>query len=123
MAEVKKATKKTVTKTATKTAAKKKTTGLSALGARILVKPIVSEKAAQLSTRDVIAFRVHKQANRVEVRQAFKEVYGVTPVRVNMVNSRGKNVRFGKSVGKRSDSKKALIFLPKGTNVDVFEGV
>ncbi len=106
-----------------KTAKKTKAIGMSKLAVSVLKKPVVSEKAAQLGTEQVVVFLVHKNANRVAIKQAFKEVYGVTPTRVNVLNSRGKRVRTGRTMGKRSDSKKAMIYLPEGSTVDVFEGV
>lgn len=108
---------------AKKTTKKKKSTGLSKFASSVLVRPVISEKAAQLGAKNVIVFLVNKDANRVSIQQAFKELYGVVPTKVNVLNSRGKRVRTGRTFGKRSDTKKAMIYLPEGTNVDVFEGV
>lgn len=88
-----------------------------------LIEPIVSEKSAQLSDRGVVAFKVNVDANKVEVRNAFRELYNVTPAKVNMMNVRGHAMRFGRLRGRTKDYKKALITLPKGTRVDIFEGV
>ena len=109
---------------AKKTTKKKKSTGLSKFASSVLVRPVISEKAAQLGTdNNVIVFLVNKNANRVSIKQAFNELYGVVPTKVNVLNSRGKRVRFGRKFGKRSDTKKAMIYLPEGKTVDVFEGV
>jgi large subunit ribosomal protein L23 len=102
---------------------KKATTMLSRVATSTILEPVVSEKSAQLADSNVLVFKVAKTANRVQVRNAFRELYKVTPLRVNIINSRGKRVRFGRVQGKRSDWKKAMIFLPKGVNVDIFEGV
>lgn len=88
-----------------------------------ILAPIVTEKSAQLSDSGVMAFRVALTANKVMVRQAFRELYKVNPVKVRMINVRGKNLRFGRQTGKRMDYKKALITLPKGKRIDIFEGV
>lgn len=85
--------------------------------------PVISEKSAQLSEADVVIFRVAKDANRVQVKNAVKALYGVIPERVNVINVRGKAVSFGRRRGKRSDYKKALVKLPKGTSLNIFEGV
>lgn len=106
-----------------KTAAKKKVSMLSYAATSTILSPVVSEKSAQLADSNVLVFKVAKNANRVQVRNAFRELYNVTPTRVNILNNRGKRVRFGRVQGKRSDWKKAMIFLPKGVNVDIFEGV
>ena len=90
----------------------------------IIIGPIVSEKAASLSSNNnVVVLKVRKSANRVSVRNAVRELYKVTPVRVNMISVRGKNVRFGRFQGKQNDYKKAMVFLPKGATIDLFEGV
>lgn len=89
----------------------------------IIIGPVVSEKAAQLAQQNVVVFKVRKDANRVAVRNAVRELYKVTPVRVNIVSVRGKWVRFGRFQGRQGDHKKALVYLPKGTSLDIFEGV
>ncbi len=95
----------------------------SRLATSTILGPVVTEKAAQLADRDVLVFYVHPEANRIAVRQAFRELYKVTPVKINIIRMKGKRVRFGRIRGQRSGYKKALVFLPKGTKVDVFEGV
>ena len=89
----------------------------------IILKPVVSEKSAHLSDNNVLVLHVANRANKVQIKQAFRELYKVTPERVNILNMRGKRVRFGRRTGKRSDYKKAIVFLPKGTTIDLFEGV
>ncbi|MBI4437869.1 50S ribosomal protein L23 [Candidatus Uhrbacteria bacterium] len=89
----------------------------------VIVRPLVTEKAAILSSGNTYVFVVRKDANRIQVRSAIKEMYGITPVRVNIQNVPGKWVRFGRSQGKRSDWKKALVTLPAGKTINVHEGV
>ncbi len=115
--------KATRQKSTAKRSGKKAASMRSALATSTILEPLVSEKAAHLADRNVLVFRVAKDANRVAVRNAFRELYHVTPVRVNIQNQRGKQVRFGRVSGVRSDWKKAMIFLPEGTHVDIFEGV
>lgn len=110
-------------KSADSKGAKKAVKMLSKTATSTVLGPVVSEKSAQLSDSNVLVFKVNKSANRVEIRNAFRELYGVTPVRINTTNVRGKRVRFGRVFGKRSDWKKAFIYLPEGVNVDIFEGV
>jgi len=117
---VKNKTEKTENKSTKKA---KKVTSATRMATKTLIAPVVSEKTAQLSDRNVMVFRVNLKANRVAVRQAFKELYKVTPEKINIINVRGKRVKFGRIEGKRNDYKKALITLPKGVSVDVFEGV
>lgn len=133
-AEKKSASKKSATKkpaakkTTKKTApAEKKTAknakGISKKAYETILGPVVSEKAAHLSEQNVLTFKVAKQANKIEVRNAVREIYGVNPTRVNIVSVRGAWVRFGRHEGRQSDYKKALVHLPEGTTLDIFEGV
>lgn len=126
MAETKKKTaakKPAEKKTTKKAAAAKKQRGISQLAVKTLLRPIVSEKTAHQADSGVVVFEVAMDANRVAVRQAFNEIFGVIPKKVNIIRVRGKKKRLGLTIGKRSDYKKALIYLPEGKTVDVFEGV
>ncbi|MFH1632333.1 MAG: 50S ribosomal protein L23 [bacterium] len=102
---------------------KKLITAASAQSLSTIIEPIVSEKTAQLSDQGVMVFKVNPKATRIAVSKAFKEMYRVTPVKVNIANVRGKRLRFGRIQGKRCDYKKAMIMLPKGTRIDIFDGV
>lgn len=89
----------------------------------VIVKPLISEKAATLASDNQYVFVVEKNANRIQVRNAIKGLYGVEPVSVNIMNVQGKKVRFGRRKGKRSDWKKAIVTLPEGQSINVYEGV
>ena len=101
----------------------KPTTGkmVSAFTAKTLLAPLVTEKAAHLADAGVYAFLVPVTANRVAVGQAFRELYKVTPVKVNIIRVHGKEHRFSGVTSRQSDWKKALIAVPKGTRIDIFE--
>ena len=89
----------------------------------VVVRPLVTEKAAHLASTGQYAFLVHPNANRVQVRAAVKAMYGITPDSVNIQVVRGKAVRFGRFSGARKTWKKAIVTLPKGKTIDVYEGV
>ncbi len=89
----------------------------------VIVRPLVTEKAAILASANTYAFVVKNGANKVEVGVAIQQMYGVKPARVNIQNVEGKSKRFGRSTGKRSDWKKALVTLPDGKTINVHEGV
>lgn len=89
----------------------------------IIVKPYITEKTASLAGSNQYVFVVRIGANRHQVRRAIKQMYGVEPLSVNIVNMRGKKMRFGRRAGTRSDWKKAIITLPKGHTMKVYEGV
>lgn len=90
---------------------------------RVFVRPVLSEKALYGEAKGVYTFLVDRQANKTLVKQAVKEVYGVTPRRVRIVNVEGKQMRFGAVRGRRKDVKKAVVTLPEGKTIQVHEGV
>lgn len=119
--EDKKGTKAAVSKAAakklTKSVQRKDTSDVYS----VLVSPIVTEKAERLHANGKYMFNVSKRANKIEIARAIKEVYGVTPVAVNIVVRKGKRVRFGKYHGRRKDEKKAIVTLKKGDILTVME--
>ncbi len=90
---------------------------------RVLVRPLITEKAANFGTLNKYAFVVTGQSNKVEVAKAVQAVYGVKPVNVNIVCVKGKAVTRGRIKGRRSDMKKAIVTLKKGDTIQIYEGV
>jgi large subunit ribosomal protein L23 len=111
-------TKKTIKKA--EVAAKRSTKVLSELARAVALAPLMTEKTAHLSGSSVYAFRVAVDANRVAVGQAFREMYGVLPTRVNVIRVHGKEKRFGGTAFRQSDWKKVYIAVPTGTTLDLF---
>lgn len=95
----------------------------SSLADKILIRPLVTEKAAIAGSRNQYGFVVAKEANKIDIKKAIEESYGVKPESVNIINVSGKTVRFGRSLGRRSDYKKALVTLPQGKAINIHEGV
>jgi len=89
----------------------------------ILVRALVTEKSAIKQSENKYSFIVVNNANKAVIRKAVEEVYGIKPIRVNVINVQGKAMRFGKHSGKRSDFKKAIVSLPKGKTIVIHEGV
>lgn len=90
---------------------------------RILVRPLISEKASHQQSLNQYFFEVSINANKVEVAKAVKEVYGVAPVKVNIIKYEGKARRLGGKIGRRKDWKKAMVTLPTGKTISLYEGV
>jgi large subunit ribosomal protein L23 len=90
---------------------------------RVLVKPLITEKAANLASLNQYAFVVSASANKIDVAKAVFEVYGVKPEKVNIIKVKGKVVNRGRVTGKRKDFKKALVSLKKGDSISIYEGV
>ena len=99
---------------------KKKTAGIAY---RVLIKPMVTEKATDLSGLNKYVFMVSDKSNKIDVDKAIQEVYGIKPTSVNIVKVKGKVVRRGRISGKRKDFKKAIVTLAKGKSISVYEGV
>lgn len=104
---------KTVKKEETKVVEKKEVV------TSIILKPVVTEKAAKYSAQNTYAFAVAVGATKSEITKAFVAKYKHKPTRVNVVNGRAKSY-FRKGVlGFGSKSRKAYITLPKGKTIEV----
>ncbi len=90
---------------------------------KIIVKPLVTEKVSNLGAMNKYVFAVATSANKIEVAKAIKEVYGIKPVGVNIIKIEGKKARYGRISGKRKDWKKAIVTLPAGQTIKIYEGV
>ncbi len=90
---------------------------------KVLVKPLVTEKSAIAESKNKYSFVVNRNANKNQVREAVAEIYGVKAVKVNIINTDGRPMRFGRSMGRRSDYKKAVVTLPAGSTIDIHAGV
>ena len=101
----------------------KRRPGGKSLSARTLVKPLVTEKAANLSDNGKYAFIVNVNANKIEVAKAVSDVYGVKVEAVNIIKMKGKAVSRGRIKGSRNDFKKAIVTLKKGDTIQIYEGV
>lgn len=89
----------------------------------IMIKPLVTEKVTDLNGLNKYVFEVALGANKIEVANAVQALYGVKPVKVNMIKLEGKAKNYGRRHGKRKDWKKAIVSLPAGKTIDLYEGV
>lgn len=90
---------------------------------RVLSRPLISEKASRMGTHNQYVFVVTLSATKSDVRRAVEEAYGVRPEKVNMVRVDGKSIRYGRSTGTTKAWKKAMVTLPKGKTIQIYEGV
>jgi large subunit ribosomal protein L23 len=87
----------------------------------IIFTPVVSEKSYDLiEDNNTYTFEIDPRANKTQVRQAIEEIFGVTVVRVNTQNRKGKRKRTGWTWGTRPDRKRALVTLAEGEEIDIF---
>jgi large subunit ribosomal protein L23 len=95
---------------------------------KIIIKPIITEKMTGLSEklhRD--GFVVRKDANKLQIKQAVKELYGVDVESVNTVNYLGKKksrfTKAGAISGRTSSYKKAIVTLAAGETIDFYSNI
>lgn len=103
--------------------AKDKIKGKSKIAYQTLIKPLVTEKAAELGAASKYVFAINPKMNKVEVKKAIRTIYGVEPIKVNISNVSGKKVRYGRVWGKTKDRKKAIVTLKSGDKIEIYEGV
>lgn len=85
----------------------------------ILVAPVVSEKSTKAAEKhNRVVFRVKRTATKNQVKRAVELLFKVEVDSVNVLNVGGKEKRFGRFVGTRSDWKKAYIKLKPGFDID-----
>jgi large subunit ribosomal protein L23 len=85
--------------------------------------PVITEKGTLVNELgNQVVFRVHPQANKVEIRQAVERLFKVKVEKVRTSRLLGKTRRVGKTAGRRSDWKKAYVTLREGDRIDFFEG-
>lgn len=85
----------------------------------VLVRPLVTEKATRQVAVGQYTFEVHPRANKIMVKKAVLQRYGVLPRHVTMTNLAARPVRFGRLQGMRKAWKKAVVTLPPGTKIEV----
>ena len=91
----------------------------------VILAPLITEKSTLLKEKmGVLAFRVDRRANKVEIRKAVETIFKVKVAAVRTENLRGKEKRVGRSLGRRSDWKKAYVTLRPGEkSIEFFEAV
>jgi large subunit ribosomal protein L23 len=87
----------------------------------VLIAPVVSEKSYGLLDEGKYTFIVDPRANKTEIRKAVEQVFGVKGASVNTLNRNGKTRRTRFGLGKRKDTKHAIVTLREGT-IDIFGG-
>ena len=87
---------------------------------QVLVAPHVSEKSANLAdSENQHVFKVLPNAKKQEIKDAVEQLFNVKVASVRTINMQGKNKRFGRTLGKRKDWKKAYVRLEAGHDIDL----
>ena len=89
----------------------------------VIKKPLFTEKGGSLKeAQNKVLVEVAKDANKIEIKKAVEDIFKVKVAKVATINEQGKMKRYGKSLGKTSDRKKAIITLKQGEKLDFIEG-
>ncbi|HNV11893.1 MAG TPA: 50S ribosomal protein L23 [Propionibacteriaceae bacterium] len=88
----------------------------------ILLAPVVSEKSYGLLDENKYTFLVAPGANKTEIKIAVEKIFGVKVLGVNTINRQGKKRRTRYGIGRRSDTKRAIVTVAEGQRIDIFGG-
>ena len=90
---------------------------------QIILNPLVTEKSTQQSEFNKIVFSVPVNATKLEVKSSIEKIFSVKVKSVNTILLKGKVKRFKGVVGRRSNTKKAIVTLAPGNTIDLSAGV
>ena len=86
----------------------------------IILAPVITEKSSRIAeTGNRIVFKVRKDANKTQIKQAIEKIYNVKVTKVNTLNVRPKKKRVGRYTGTTTAYKKAIITLAEGSNIEL----
>jgi large subunit ribosomal protein L23 len=88
----------------------------------IILAPVVSEKSYSLLDQNTYTFLVKPTANKTEIKIAIEQIFGVKVTSVNTMNRKGKVRRTRTGIGKRPDTKRAIVTVAEGDRIDIFTG-
>ena len=89
---------------------------------QVILNPLVTEKATQLSEFNKIVFSVPLNANKIDIKSSIEKIYSVKVLSVNTILLKGKLKRFKGILGRRNSSKKAIVTLAPGNTIDLSVG-
>ena len=90
----------------------------------IIISPVVTERSMELMPRKKYSFKVLKNANKVEISKAVESLFGVSVLKVNTMNCKGRQVRYRRNRGYRPDWKKAIVTLkPDSKTIEFFDNM
>ncbi len=90
----------------------------------IIRRPLVTEKSSiDRDANNTVTFAVDPRANKVEIRRAVEQIFGVRVLDVHTMRMPRKTRRVGRNVGRRPEWKKAIVKLAENESIEFFEGV
>ena len=88
----------------------------------VILQPVISEKSYGLLDANKYTFLVHPDANKTEIKIAIEKIFNVKVTSVNTINRQGKTRRTRYGVGKRPNTKRAIVSLAEGHRIDIVGG-
>ena len=85
----------------------------------VIIKPIISEKSYSLIDQGKYTFEVDPRSNKTEIKQAIEQIFSVKVDSINTLNRQGKTRKTKFGMGKRKDTKRAIVSLKSGS-IDIF---
>lgn len=85
---------------------------------KVLLGPVISEKAAGAGEKSQVVFKVLKNAEKPEIKTAVEKLFNVKVESVQTLNVKGKTKRTKHGIGQKSDWKKAYVRLEQGQDID-----
>ena len=90
----------------------------------IIIKPVITEQSMEATEEKKYVFQVANDANKIEIKKAVEEIFGVKVEKVNTIRMDGKEKRMGVHVGRRANWKKAMVKLTADSKtIEFFEGM
>jgi large subunit ribosomal protein L23 len=90
---------------------------------QVIIRPVVSEKSYVLATADKYTFRVAKNANKTQIRQAIEQLFDVSVLEVRTSKVPSKPKRRGYTSGRTREWKKAVVQVRQGDTIPIFQGL
>jgi len=87
----------------------------------VILRPVISEKSYEMLDENKYTFIVDPRANKTHIRQAVEKIFDVKVLSVNTMNRKGKRKRRGLIVGKRPDTKRAIVTVAPGDRIELFD--
>ena len=98
---------------------KVKTHPLHGLAYRVLESPHITEKATKLGEENKYVFKVFQKANKIEIKKAINDLYGVEVLDIKIINVPRKRKRLGRQFGWKKGYKKAIVKIKKGQKIEI----
>lgn len=89
----------------------------------VILTPVITEKSTMASENNQVVFNVRKDATKPQIKAAVEQLFDVKVAAVNTLNRKGKVKVFKGVLGRRSDTKKAIVTLEEGQSIDVTTGL